>query len=146
MQASWSCCRFVVATAVVLLAATALTTALIASRHHARVLMSISAGALLLDVAIVATVHCTQRQTRRPVARRTRLVGIGAGLASYFGAWMVIWAMTVAPIPLVSALQETSIVFAVVIGLAFFNERLNLARLTSMAATLLGAVILKVSR
>jgi uncharacterized membrane protein len=73
-------------------------------------------------------------------------VGIGAGLASYLGAWMIIWAMTVAPIPLVSALRETSIVFAVIIGLVFFNEQLNLARLTSVVATLLGAVILKVSR
>jgi drug/metabolite transporter (DMT)-like permease len=59
---------------------------------------------------------------------------------------MVIWAMTVAPIPFVSALRETSIVFAVAIGLIFFNERLNLARLASITATILGAAILKVSR
>jgi drug/metabolite transporter (DMT)-like permease len=111
------------------------------SAHGYVVWLSLAASML-----IVATVHWMQRQTRTLVTRRTCLVGIGAGLASYFGAWMIIWAMTVAPIPLVSALRETSIVFAVIIGLVFFNERLNLARLTSVVATLLGAVILKVSR
>jgi drug/metabolite transporter (DMT)-like permease len=95
---------------------------------------------------IVATVHWMQRRTRVFATRRTRLVGIGAGLASYLGAWMIIWAMTLAPIPLVSALRETSIVFAVIIGIVFFDERLNLARLASVAATLIGVVILKVSR
>lgn len=101
---------------------------------------------LAASVLIVGTVHWMQRHARIPVTRRTRFVGIGAGLASYLGAWMVIWAMTVAPIPLVSALRETSIVFAVAIGLIFFNERLNLARLASITATILGAAILKASR
>lgn len=111
------------------------------SAHGYMVWLSLAASLL-----IVATVHWMQRNARTVVTRRTRSVGIGAGLASYLGAWMVIWAMTVAPIPLVSALRETSIVFAVIIGLVFFNERLNLARLMSVVATLLGAVILKVSR
>ncbi len=111
------------------------------SAHGYVVWLSLAASLL-----IVATVHWMQRNARTVVTRRTRFVGIGAGLASYLGAWMIIWAMTVAPIPLVSALRETSIVFAVIIGLVFFNERLNLARLMSVVATLLGAVILKVSR
>ena len=111
------------------------------SPHGYMVWLSLAASML-----IVATVHWMQRHAPTLATRRTHLVGIGAGLASYLGAWMIIWAMTVAPIPLVSALRETSIVFAVIIGLVFFNEQLNLARLTSVVATLLGAVILKVSR
>lgn len=101
---------------------------------------------LATSVLIVGTVHWMQRHARTQVTRRTRLVGTGAGLASYLGSWMVIWALTVAPVPLVSALRETSIVFAVVIGVLFFHERLNLARLASVIATMVGATILKVSR
>jgi drug/metabolite transporter (DMT)-like permease len=101
---------------------------------------------LTASVLIVGTVHRMQRHARTTISGRTRRVGIGAGLASYLGAWMVIWAMTVAPVPLVSALRETSIVFAVAIGLIFFKEHLNLARLASITATMLGAAILKASR
>jgi drug/metabolite transporter (DMT)-like permease len=59
---------------------------------------------------------------------------------------MVIVALTLAPIPMVSALRETGVVFAVVIGVVFLRERLSLARLVSIAATLVGTTILKLSR
>jgi len=35
---------------------------------------------------------------------------------------MVVWAMTRAPIPLVSALRETSIIIAALIGAFYFKE------------------------
>ena len=59
---------------------------------------------------------------------------------------MVIWAMSVAPIALVAALRETSIIFAVLFGVTVLKERLSLARLTAIFMTLMGAVLLKVSR
>jgi drug/metabolite transporter (DMT)-like permease len=111
------------------------------SAHGYVVWLSLASSTL-----IVAAVRWMQRRTGTSVTRRTRLVGIGAGLASYLGAWMIIWAMTLAPIPFVSALRETSIVFAVIIGIVFLDERLNLARLASVATTLLGVVMLKISR
>jgi hypothetical protein len=43
--------------------------------------------------------------------------------------------MTVAPVPLASVFRETSIFFAVSIGMVFFRERLNLARLASVTET-----------
>ena len=65
---------------------------------------------------------------------------------SYASYWVVIWALTLAPIALVSALRETGIVFAAIIGVVFLKERLNLARLASIATTLVGSTILKFSR
>ena len=65
---------------------------------------------------------------------------------SYTSSWLVIWALTLAPLALVSALRETGIVFAVVIGIVFLHEQLNLARLASIAATLIGITLLKLSR
>ena len=94
----------------------------------------------------VASLHRRKRADRPPLARRTLVSGVASGVLSYAAAWIVIWAFTVAPIALVSALRETGIVFAVVIGVAFLRERLNLARLASILVTLLGAALLKLSR
>jgi drug/metabolite transporter (DMT)-like permease len=76
----------------------------------------------------------------------SRSNGVAAAVLSYGASWLVIWALTLAPIAMVSALRETGIVFAVVIGVVFLNERLSLARLGSIAATLVGTVLLKFSR
>lgn len=95
---------------------------------------------------IVAAVTWLQRGVSAPVARRTRIAGIMSGLTSYASSWTIIWAMTMVPIPLVSALRETSIIFAVAIGVIFLKERLNLAKLVSISATLIGTTILKFSR
>ena len=47
------------------------------------------------------------------------LLGGALSLASY---WIVIWAFTVAPIPIVAALRETSILFAPLIGMIWLGE------------------------
>ena len=65
---------------------------------------------------------------------------------SYGSAWVAIWALTLAPIALVSALRETGVVFAVVIGVVILKERLSLSRLTSIATTLIGIAVLKLGR
>jgi drug/metabolite transporter (DMT)-like permease len=65
---------------------------------------------------------------------------------SYGSSWVVIWALTIAPLALVSALRETAVIFAIVIGVAFLKEQLSLSRLASIAATLAGTTVLKLSR
>lgn len=78
--------------------------------------------------------------------QRTWKAGVFAGVASLIAYWIVIWAMTSSPIPLVSATRETSMVFAVLIGVLFLKERLNLLRLAASIVTLAGAVLLKTSK
>jgi drug/metabolite transporter (DMT)-like permease len=52
-------------------------------------------------------------------------MGAVASVASY-GAYAVsIWAMTIAPIAVVAALRETSILFAVLIGWLVFGEKMG---------------------
>tara|TARA_R100001129_G_scaffold152033_6_gene114419 strand:- start:8061 stop:8240 length:180 start_codon:yes stop_codon:yes gene_type:complete len=58
----------------------------------------------------------------------------------------VIWAFTQAPIALVTALRETSIVFALLICVGILKERLDLAKLASTVLTIFGAVLLRVPR
>lgn len=72
--------------------------------------------------------------------------GIAAGIASMLAYWIVIWAMTTAPMALVSALRETSVVFAVLLGMVLLKERLDIVRLAAIATTLVGTVILRTGR
>lgn len=77
--------------------------------------------------------------------RKIWKIGTLAGIASLLAYWIVIWAMTLAPFALVSALRETSVVFAVLFGVVLLKERLSILRLTAIAITLLGVVMLKAS-
>lgn len=75
--------------------------------------------------------------------KRTMVLGGGASFAAYA---LVVWAFTQAPIAVVTALRETSIVFALLIGVFFLKERLNLVKLVSATLTMLGALILRFSK
>jgi len=66
---------------------------------------------------------------------RAWAIGMVAALASFVAYAIAIWAMTIAPIALVSALRETSILFAVLIGWIAFGERLGWMK--ALAATLI---------
>jgi drug/metabolite transporter (DMT)-like permease len=78
-----------------------------------------------------------------PVAGWRPLV-IG-GPASFVAYSLVVWAFTVAPIALVAALRETSIVFAMAIGALFLGERPGRVRILAAGLTLVGAVLLRLS-
>ena len=66
------------------------------------------------------------------------------GSISYLVYGVVIWGFTKAPIPMVSALRESSIVFAIFIGLFFLDEKINLAKLISITLIFVGVVGLKI--
>lgn len=80
---------------------------------------------------------------RRVLPREVRpwLLGGVASAASYGAYAISIWAMTIAPIAVVAALRETSILFAVLIGWLGFGERMTpekaLAALTIVAGVML---------
>jgi drug/metabolite transporter (DMT)-like permease len=68
-------------------------------------------------------------------------LGMIAALAS-FGAYAIaVWAMTVAPIALVAALRETSILFAVLIGWLAFGERMDRDKVVAIGVILTGVVL-----
>lgn len=73
-------------------------------------------------------------------------VGVLGGVVSLLAYWTVVWAMTQAPLALVSAVRETSMVFAVLFGVFVLKERLDLARLAATGITLIGTVMLKLSK
>jgi drug/metabolite transporter (DMT)-like permease len=76
-----------------------------------------------------------------PPRGRIWAVGTAASAASY-GAYAVsVWAMTVAPIALVAALRETSILFAVLIGWLAFGERMDRGKAIAAGAIVAGVMI-----
>ncbi|MGQ7793781.1 EamA family transporter [Faunimonas sp. B44] len=68
------------------------------------------------------------------------LLGGALSLVAY---WIVIWAMTVAPIPIVAALRETSILFAALIGMVVLRERLTPIRFGSILLVLAGLALMR---
>jgi drug/metabolite transporter (DMT)-like permease len=68
-----------------------------------------------------------------------------AGTGTLLGYGLVVWAMTQAPIALVSAVRETSVIFAVLIGVAVFKERLTPTRVTAIALVMTGILALRLA-
>lgn len=70
--------------------------------------------------------------------------GFLAALMSLGAYWLVIWAMTQAPIGAVAALRETSILFALAISVFFLRERASAWRVAAAAIILLGVVLMRI--
>jgi drug/metabolite transporter (DMT)-like permease len=78
----------------------------------------------------------------RAMARSARRGVLAGGLAAAaYGA--VVWAQGHAPLALVSALRETSLLLAGVIGTLVFGERFSLVRLAATATAVAGIVLLQ---
>jgi drug/metabolite transporter (DMT)-like permease len=69
------------------------------------------------------------------------LTGSLAAAASYGAYAIAVWAMTRAPIALVAALRETSILFAVLIGWIAFGERMSLGKALAAALIVAGVMV-----
>jgi drug/metabolite transporter (DMT)-like permease len=80
-----------------------------------------------------------------PLTRQTLVTAFG-GLISALGYGAVVLAMTLTPMGAVAALREVSILFAVLIGRVFLNERGGPARLAAGAVIATGAICLALGR
>jgi drug/metabolite transporter (DMT)-like permease len=76
------------------------------------------------------------------VARQWRR-GLLGGFCSVAAYGIVLWAMTRAPIAAVSALRETSVLFAAIIGTVLLKEGFGVARLAGAASVVAGVAALK---
>lgn len=76
------------------------------------------------------------------IVRRWPLTLVG-GATTLVGYMLVVWAMTQAPVALVSALRETSVVIAAVLGVVIFKERIGPVRVLAIALVLCGIVLMR---
>jgi drug/metabolite transporter (DMT)-like permease len=105
--------------------------------------------ALLMGLMALARGRWQARALNNTVTRMSRREGLhlaalgGAGTLGAYG--LVLWAFAQAPVALVAALRETSIVFALFLGAVFLKERLTRPKLIAAALIAAGAVCLKLA-
>jgi drug/metabolite transporter (DMT)-like permease len=73
------------------------------------------------------------------------LMAVAGGASTLASYGIALWAMTVAPVALVAALRETSILFATVISVLMLKERVTLQRLACIVLIIAGAVALRLA-
>lgn len=96
-----------------------------------------------ISFAILAAILRPGLVSRSAKQGKAFVLGGGASFAAYA---LVVYAFTQAPIAMVTALRETSIVFALLIGVVFLREPLNLLKVAATATTLAGAALLRMAK
>jgi drug/metabolite transporter (DMT)-like permease len=82
------------------------------------------------------------REAPRHLLRRWRFAFLG-GAGAVLAYAIALWAMTKAPVALVAALRETSVVFAAALGALFLGEPFTARRLASTLIVLTGLLALR---
>ncbi|WP_240161946.1 EamA family transporter [Gluconacetobacter azotocaptans] len=73
------------------------------------------------------------------------LPGLAGGAGTLVSYGLALWAMTRAPIAVIAALRETSIVFAMLIAGMILHERIGRTRMAAAAVIATGAVVLRLA-
>ena len=88
---------------------------------------------------------CTRADALRDYARRNWGYGIVGGFGTLISYGLALWAMTVAPVAMISALRETSILFGILISAWILHERVTRQRWIAAGLIVLGAVVLRMA-
>ena len=98
----------------------------------------------LLWSIVIVVIYIWRSGVRALIVRPARdiLAAGSGGVIASAGYGIVIWAMTLSPMGPVSALRETSVVFAAVIARLFMNERPSLYRVLACVTVAFGAGVL----
>ncbi len=78
-------------------------------------------------------------------ARKRLVTGTLGGFASMASYGIALWAMTLAPIAVVAALRETSVIFGMLLAVWLLHERFTLLRGVSVFLVVGGAALLKLA-
>lgn len=97
----------------------------------------------LFDGLTIGVVYAFVRRGKLRAMTRELPFGFLTALLSLGAYWLVIWAMTQAPIGAVAALRESSILFALAISAVVLRERASLWRTGSAAMILAGVVLMR---
>lgn len=103
--------------------------------------------AMFVGNALVMIVYFLIRRGPSMVAPMlsTWPVGLVGGSLQLLSYGIVIWAMTLAPIALVAALRETSVLFGALIAVLFLKEPLRPARIIAALMIVCGLVLIRMS-
>ncbi len=102
-----------------------------------------SAVFMLTGMPLLAWTLATQPRLLLHGLRRYWLLGLVGGVSTLASYGLALWAMLVAPVAVVAALRETSILFGALISTLVLKERLSVSRAMAVATIALGAAILR---
>jgi drug/metabolite transporter (DMT)-like permease len=102
---------------------------------------------LFAGIGPVMVLYALVRGGRKAVAVAGQLWGTGlAGGALQLGSYgIAIWAMTVAPIAIVAALRETSVLFGAIIAVAVLKEPLRAGRVVAALLIVAGLALIRLA-
>jgi drug/metabolite transporter (DMT)-like permease len=101
--------------------------------------LSYSTTMFLLWGITMPAIYFVVRRKMPTYTRAETVAPLAGGLVSILAYGIVIWAMQYAAMGVVSALRETSVVYAAIIGRVFLKEKLSFRRVTSCIAIAVGA-------
>ena len=78
-----------------------------------------------------------------PKSVKIWMLGLIAGVCSVAAYWIAVWAMTLAPIALVTALREVSVLFAVLIGVLFFKDKAMVGKIFAALVIVAGVIAIR---
>lgn len=78
-----------------------------------------------------------------PKSVKIWMLGLIAGVCSVAAYWIAVWAMTLAPIALVTALREVSVLFAVLIGVLFFKDKAMVGKIFAGLMIVAGVIAIR---
>lgn len=100
---------------------------------------------LLTGVPLVGLVLATRRAAFVHYIASNWRQGLFGGFGTLVSYGLALWAMTIAPIAVIAALRETSILFGVMISALILRERVTPLRLAGATIIVAGAVTLRLA-
>ncbi len=97
----------------------------------------------LMEVFPVILFTLSRRSVKQLYSKTIHWRSFFAAAVSLSAYWMVVWAMTQAPIAMVAALRETSIIIATLIGTFYFKEKSGGRRIVAAIVICISIVVLK---
>lgn len=97
------------------------------------------------EIFVVGYVALTRWHRLRVTASKTVIIGMTGGILSGLAYAFVLYAKTLAPLGIVSALRETSVIFAALFGILWFGERPMGRRLIAAGVVAFGIILLSLS-
>jgi drug/metabolite transporter (DMT)-like permease len=101
--------------------------------------------ALFVGIGPVMVIYALARRGREviPAMRRHWRLGLAGGTLQLGSYGIAIWAMTVAPIAIVAALRETSVLFGALISIMFLKEPLRAGRVAAALMIVAGLTLIR---
>lgn len=112
--------------------------------RHSESPMGYMGWLFLLEFPVGLFVLARRRRLRMTVPGRTFALGLVGGVLAVLAYGLVLYAKTFAPLGAVSAVRESSVIFAALIGLLLFHERPVVLRLFSAIVVGCGVIALAI--